>query len=53
MRAGRFTGFGTVDNVAVLGQILWVQADDGVVYQVDLHRPSVPGHPGRAGTLRD
>jgi len=34
MRAGSITGFGAVDNVAVLGQILWVQADDGVVYQV-------------------
>ncbi len=51
MRARRFTGFGAVDNVAVLGQILWVLADDGVVYQVALHRPGVPGHPGRAAAL--
>ena len=52
MRARSITGFGTVDNVAVLGQTLWVQADDGVVYQLALHRPSVPGHPGPDGSRR-
>jgi hypothetical protein len=51
MRAQSITGFGAVDNIAVLGKILWVQADDGVVYQLTLHRPSVPGHPGRAEAL--
>jgi len=52
MRARRFTGFGAADNVAVLGQILWVQADDGIVYQLALHRPGVPGQPGRAAARR-
>jgi len=42
MRARSIAGFGAVDNVAVLGKILWVQADDGVVYQLALHRPRVP-----------
>ena len=40
MHARGITSFGAVDNVAVLGQILWVQADNGVVYQVALHTPS-------------
>jgi hypothetical protein len=52
MRAGKFTGFGAVDNVVVLGRILWVQADDGVVYQLALHRSSVPGHRRSAEALR-
>jgi len=38
MRARKFTAFGAVDNVAVLGRTLWVQADDGVIYQVALHK---------------
>jgi len=42
MRIRSTTGFGPVDNVAVLGQILWVEADDGVVYQLALQRPLVP-----------
>jgi hypothetical protein len=42
MRVRSTTGFGAVDNVAVLGQILWVEADNGVVYQLALHQPRVP-----------
>lgn len=40
MRVQAISGFGAVDNVAALGQTLWVQADDGSVSQLVLHRPS-------------
>lgn len=36
MRARSITNFGAVDNVAIRGQTLWVQADDGTIYQLAL-----------------
>jgi hypothetical protein len=39
-RVRTIRGFGAVDDVAALRGTLWVQADDGTVYQVALHRPS-------------
>jgi PASTA domain len=39
MRVRTISGFGAVDDVSVLGNTLWVQADDGSVYQAALHRP--------------
>ena len=59
MHIRAISGFGAVDNVTALGQTLWVQAGDGSVYQLALHRPStsppVPDgpasrRPGRAAT---
>jgi hypothetical protein len=39
LRVRTISGFGAVDDVSVLGSTLWVQADDGYVYQVALHPP--------------
>jgi hypothetical protein len=39
LRVQKITAFGAVDDVAALGSTLWVQADDGTVYQAALHRP--------------
>jgi hypothetical protein len=40
MRVRSFSTFGAVDDVAALGTTLWVQAHDGSVYQLAVHRPS-------------
>jgi streptogramin lyase len=39
LRVRTIRGFGAVDDVATLGATLWVQAGNGSVYQVALHRP--------------
>jgi streptogramin lyase len=46
MHAMSIARFGAVDNVAGLGQVLWVQARDATVFQVALQRPSVPANGG-------
>jgi hypothetical protein len=40
LRVRTISRFGAVDDVAALGGTLWVQAGNGSVYQVALHRPS-------------
>jgi hypothetical protein len=40
MRVRTISRFGAVNDVTAFGQALWVQASDGSVYQVALHRPS-------------
>jgi len=50
MRFTRIRGFGAVDNVAAIGQTLWVETDDDFLYQLALNHPSAfPAVPNVVG----